>query len=78
MTGFDEIQWSGELKPHCGTCAGAGKVWARAQAFPIGFLRFCGSSLPHTEDRKHVEIVCPHCDGTGWEPAALGRKAESK
>lgn len=65
MSGFDEIQWSGELLRRCGTCEGAGTVWARAHAFPTGFLRFCGSSLPRSDDRKHVEIVCPTCDGHG-------------
>ena len=49
----------------CATCKGAGVVWARAGALPMGFKIFCGSSLNHSEDNQHVEIVCPTCDGTG-------------
>lgn len=49
----------------CTTCKGAGSVWARAGALPMGFKIFCGSWLNRTEDRQHVELVCPGCDGTG-------------
>lgn len=55
-----------KLKPiPCATCAGAGLVWARSFALPKGFNIFCGSALNRSDDRKHVELICPDCDGAG-------------
>lgn len=49
----------------CETCKGAGAVWARAWALPMGFKIFAGRSIRHSDDHQHVEITCPSCDGSG-------------